>query len=42
MKLLKAGRWITLVGFALLAAVYVRALAFTPVERTQGMAQKIF
>ncbi len=42
MKLLKSGRWITLVGFALLAAVYVRALAFTPVERTQGMAQKIF
>jgi len=42
MKLLKSGRWITLVGFVLLAAVYVRALAFTPVERTQGMAQKIF
>jgi len=42
MKLLKSGRWITFVGFALLAAVYVRALAFTPVERTQGMAQKIF
>jgi heme exporter protein C len=42
MKLLKTGRWITALGFALLAAVYVRALAFTPVERTQGMAQKIF
>jgi heme exporter protein C len=42
MKLLKAGRWITAVGLALLAAVYVRALAFTPVERFQGSAQKIF
>jgi len=42
MKILKTGRWITVSGLALLAAVYVRALAFTPVERTQGMAQKIF
>ena len=42
MKLLKTGRWITIVGLALLAAVYVRALAFTPVERFQGAAQKIF
>ncbi len=42
MKLLRTGRWITAVGFALLAAVYVRALAFTPVERFQGPAQKIF
>jgi ABC-type transport system involved in cytochrome c biogenesis permease subunit len=30
---------IALVGFA---AVYVRALMFTPIERTQGPAQKIF
>jgi len=42
MKLLKTGRWITIVGLALLAAVYVRALAFTPVERFQGAAQKIY
>jgi heme exporter protein C len=42
MKLLKAGRWITAVGLALLAAVYVRVLVFTPVERFQGPAQKIF
>lgn len=42
MKLVQTGRWITVVGLALLAAVYVRALAFTPVERLQGPAQKIF
>lgn len=42
MRLLKTGRWITVVGFALLAAVYVRALAFTPLERFQGAAQKIY
>lgn len=42
MRLLKTGRWITIVGLALLAAVYVRALAFTPVERFQGAAQKIY
>jgi heme exporter protein C len=42
MKLLRAGRWITALGLVFLAGVYVRALAFTPVERTQGPAQKIF
>jgi len=42
MRLLKTGRWITIVGLALLAAVYVRALAFTPLERFQGAAQKIY
>ncbi|HEV8265323.1 MAG TPA: cytochrome c biogenesis protein CcsA [Gemmatimonadales bacterium] len=42
MKLLVAGRWLTALGLLLLAGVYVRALAFTPVERTQGLAQKIF
>jgi len=42
MKLLRTGRWITAVGLALLAGVYVRALAFTPLERFQGPAQKIF
>jgi heme exporter protein C len=30
------------VGLLLMAAVYVRALAFTPVEAVQGLAQKIF
>ena len=30
------------VGLLLMAAVYVRALAFTPVEVVQGLAQKIF
>ena len=42
MRLLKTGRWITIIGLALLAAVYVRALAFTPIERFQGAAQKIY
>jgi heme exporter protein C len=42
MKLLQTGRWITAIGLLLLAGVYVRALSFTPIERTQGMAQKIF
>ncbi|MGH7530576.1 MAG: cytochrome c biogenesis protein CcsA [Gemmatimonadales bacterium] len=42
MKLLRRGRWITAVGLALLAGVFVRALAFTPIERFQGPAQKIF
>ncbi len=42
MRLLKTGRWITALGFALLATVYLRAVAFTPVERMQGVAQKIF
>jgi heme exporter protein C len=42
MTLIERGRWITLLGFGLLAGVYVRALAFTPLERFQGPAQKIF
>src|SRR2546430_14805622 len=42
MSLLHRGRWITLLGLALLAGVHVRALAFTPVERLQGPAQKIY
>jgi heme exporter protein C len=40
--MLRAGRWITAIALALLAGVYVRALVYTPVERTQGLAQKIF
>src|SRR3989442_1297335 len=42
MSLLHRGRWITLLALALVAGVYVRALAFTPVERLQGPAQKIY
>lgn len=42
MRMLRVGRWITAVALLLLAGVYVRALAFTPVERSQGLAQKIF
>jgi heme exporter protein C len=42
MTLGQRGRWITAVALVLLAGVYVRALAFTPVEMTQGLAQKIF
>lgn len=42
MTLGQSGRWTTVVAFLLLAGVYVRALAFTPVERLQGPAQKIF
>src|SRR5437870_9364472 len=42
MSLAHKGRRITLVALVCVAAVYVRALAFTPVERLQGPAQKIF
>jgi heme exporter protein C len=42
MTLAQKGRWTTVVGLVLLAGVYVRALAFTPLERSQGLAQKIF
>jgi len=42
MKMLRVGRWISWFGLALLAGVYVRALAYTPVEASQGLAQKIF
>lgn len=36
------GRALLLVALALIAAHYVRALAFTPTEAVQGPAQKIF
>ena len=42
MRMLRAGRWITLLGFVLLAGVFLRALRYTPIERFQGPAQKIF
>src|ERR1043166_10198128 len=42
MSLAKQGRRVVVAGLVLLGGVYVRALAFTPVERFQGPAQKIF
>jgi heme exporter protein C len=42
MTLGERGRWTTAVSLLLLAGVYVRALAFTPIEVNQGPAQKIF
>lgn len=42
MKLLRTGRWITAIALLALAFVYVRAIQFTPVERLQGLAQKIY
>src|SRR5213595_2036006 len=42
MSLARTGRLITSIGLGLLAAVYVRALVFTPVEQLQGPAQKIY
>jgi heme exporter protein C len=39
---LKWGRIFALVALALLAAHYVRVFNYTPVEATQGLAQKIF
>src|SRR6266545_2089072 len=42
MRMLRVGQWITAVALLLLAVVYIRALGYTPVEVTQGLAQKIF
>src|SRR6267143_1326858 len=42
MRMLRVGRWITAIGLVLLAGVYLRALSFTPIEQSQGLAQKIF
>ena len=42
MRMLRVGRRITALALLLLVGVYVRALAFTPVERLHGLAQKIF
>jgi heme exporter protein C len=41
-RIARAGMVVTVAGLAGLAAVYVRALEFTPVEVSQGAAQKIF
>jgi heme exporter protein C len=42
MTLASRGRAVTVVALLLLVGVYVRALMFTPLERFQGAAQKIF
>ena len=42
MTLASRGRAVTIVALLLLVGVYIRALAFTPLERFQGAAQKIF
>jgi heme exporter protein C len=42
MTLASRGRAMTVVALLLLVGVYIRALAFTPLERFQGAAQKIF
>lgn len=42
MTLASRGRAVTVVALLLLVGVYIRALAFTPLERFQGAAQKIF
>ena len=39
--LARRGTIVTIVAMVALAGLYVRALVFTPVERTQGLAQKI-
>jgi len=41
-RIARAGMIVTAVALVGLAAVYVRALRFTPVEASQGLAQKIF
>lgn len=38
----RAGQVLTVLGLAAMTAVFIRALAFTPMESTQGLAQKIF
>ena len=41
-RAISRGRAITLFGLVALAGLYVMALQFTPPERFQGLAQKIF
>lgn len=42
LRISRRGSIITAVALAGLATIYVRALVFTPIEATQGPAQKIF
>lgn len=41
-KSIRLGQALTLLAFVALAAHYVRAIQYTPIEATQGLAQKIF
>ena len=41
-RMASRGLVVTIIGLVALVGVYVRALAFTPLERFQGPAQKIF
>lgn len=41
-RAIRRGRTLTVLALLLLAGLYVLALAFTPPERFQGLAQKIF
>ena len=41
-RLANRGQVLTLLCLAALAGVYVRALAFTPIDRLQGSAQKLY
>lgn len=38
----RTGQVLTILGLVAMTAVFVRAFAFTPMESTQGLAQKIF
>ena len=42
LRISRRGSAITMVALAALAGIFVRATVFTPIERTQGPAQKIF
>jgi ABC-type transporter Mla subunit MlaD len=42
LRVARRGIWISAVALLGLAGVFVLALAFTPVEARQGLAQKIF
>src|SRR5574338_1693902 len=42
LRIARRGRAISLAGLVLLAGVYLMALRFTPMEASQGLAQKIF
>ena len=41
-KIARIGGWLTSIALVSLIGVYIRALAFTPIERFQGPAQKIY